>query len=73
MPKLAFDPTRAPTIAEQEQLRRRLLRLQVPGLSAHVDALDTKLLDYERPGGQTSNPRAPSAPTVCIPGQPGRL
>ena len=52
MPKILIDSTRAPTAKEREQLQRRLLRLQVPGLPAHLEALDAKLLQYERSVGK---------------------
>ncbi|MEV0949690.1 hypothetical protein [Promicromonospora sp. NPDC050249] len=52
MPELVIDWTRKPTAKEREQLQRRLLRLQVPGLPAHLNALDAKLLGYERSVGK---------------------
>jgi hypothetical protein len=50
--ELVIDWTRKPTTKEREQLQRRLLRLQVEGLPAHLDAIDTKLRAYARPGGK---------------------
>ncbi|MCK5929165.1 MAG: hypothetical protein KAG80_13305 [Nocardioides sp.] len=52
MPELVIDWTRKPTMKEREQLQRRLLRLQVEGLSAHLDAIDTKLGAYGRAAGK---------------------
>lgn len=52
MPELVLDWTRKPTAKEREQLKRRLLRLQVEGLPTHLNAIDTKLLAYERPVGR---------------------
>ncbi|MDF8263208.1 hypothetical protein [Luteipulveratus flavus] len=49
---LIADWTRQPTAKEREQLQRRLARLQVSGLEAHLNALDTKLLSYERSVGK---------------------
>ncbi|MFB9075066.1 hypothetical protein ACFFX0_29355 [Citricoccus parietis] len=52
MVEILIDWTRAPSTKEREQLQRRLLRLQVPGLPAHLQALNEKLLGYERSVGK---------------------
>ncbi|OYO05341.1 hypothetical protein [Enemella evansiae] len=52
MAELVFDWTRKPTRKEREQLQRRLLRLQMQGLSAHLDAIATNLGAYERAAGR---------------------
>lgn len=44
-----LDLMRKPTARECEQLQRRLLRLQMDGLSAHLESINDKLLTYERP------------------------
>lgn len=44
--------TREPTGKEREQLQGRLTRLQDPDLPAHLNRLNDKLLDYERPVGK---------------------
>lgn len=49
MPKLDIDWTRKPTKKEREQLQRRLRRLQMEGLSDHLESIDAKLLKYKRP------------------------
>lgn len=52
MTERLIDWTRRPTGKEAEQLERRLARLQVPGLPAHLDGLNAKLQGYERSGGR---------------------
>lgn len=49
MVEIVSEWTRKPTDKEREQLQRRLLRLQVPGLQDHLEGLDAKLRKYERP------------------------
>lgn len=52
MPEVIIDWTRKPTVKEREQLQRRLGRLQMEGLPAHLDAISTKLQAYERSAGK---------------------
>jgi len=52
MSELVIDWTRKPTTKEREQLQRRLLRLQVEGLPAHLNGINTKLAGYERSVGK---------------------
>lgn len=52
MPELVIDWTRKPTMKEREQLQRRLLRLQMEGLSTHLESIDTKLVEYKRPASR---------------------
>lgn len=52
MSELVIDWTRRPTNKEREQLQRRLLRLQLEGLPAHLDGINTKLESYERSVGK---------------------
>lgn len=52
MPEMVIDSTRKPTTKEHEQLQRRLLRLQMEGLSAHLASIGTKLLEYNRPASK---------------------
>lgn len=52
MTESLIDWTRRATSKEQEQLRRRLARLQVPGLPEHLDGLNAKLQAYEGQGGR---------------------
>lgn len=52
MAEPVIDWTRKPTTKEREQLQRRLLRLQMKGLSTHLESIGDKLLKYERPASK---------------------
>jgi len=52
MTETIIDFSRPPTDKERQQLERRLQRLENPALPAHLEALKTKLTDYERTGGK---------------------